>query len=621
MEKTNYIMTSVNVMDIETYEKNGRVVPYCICFKYLNTYHTLWGGNNIVVDFIEKLSILSESDKIEIYTHNINFDGLVILEGIKDKNISYDLFIRDYNIYWVKVMYFKIVILIRCSYKLIPLSVKMLGNMIGNYKYVFPHHFVNELTLDYVGSIPPLKYFNTIEDYNVFKIDHIIFNLKEVSISYCKQDVEIVHIVLSQILSLILLYGGDNRILNTSFSFSSVSYKIFIKKYDRYQIDHNKITVFHYEYFKNAYYGGRCEVFGNPNNKLIHYFDFAGMYAQCMLELFPIGKTIIKHDNLNINDIGFHTITFECNDYLPFLPCRHDKLLFPNGVIVGTYWYEEILHAISHKKCKLIAHHSSIVYDSVDYVFKEFVENFNEVRKKGVYYKIFGKNMNNGLYGSFALNETNDAFVVCLNDTEFESYCKHVDIKSFVRVGSSYIIKIEKTEKSGLVLDKKKKWTFDFKKRNVAYAAIIASKARIKLNTALNNVIDDGGELYYTDTDSIFAGYDKSYLNCELGEIKWNEVYEDGVFISSKFYHIKNQKIKLKGVNISSYDFDEIKKKFYDDHDSIIFDGQLNFERKNFILLQKKIEKEIKLSGYDKRIFAPNKLTTQPILINQTNSV
>jgi len=614
-------MDAVNVMDIETYEDSGKVIPYCICFKYLGNDYVLWNDINIVVNFIEKLTIICDSDKVEIYTHNINFDGLIILEGIKDKGIAYDLFIRDYNIYWIKIVYFKTTILIRCSYKLIPLSIKSLGDMDDNAKYVFPYDFVNKNTLNYIGPIPSVKYFNSVLDYENFKTRYDFFNLKEISIEYCKQDVHIIHNVLINILPLVLLYGGDRRILSTSFSFSSVSYKIFIKKYDYYGIESNKINAFHYEYFKNAYYGGRCEVFGNPHNKKIHYFDFSGMYAQCMLELFPVGNMTIKYDNLSVKEVGFHTIMFKCDDYLPYLPCRHNKLLFPNGTIIGTYWYEEILHAVKHNKCEIINHFSSIIYEDKKNVFKEFVENFNEVRRKGMYYKIFGKNMNNGLYGSFALNETNETFVVCLNDTEFESYNKHVDIKSFVKVGGSYIIKVEMTEKSGAILDKKKKWALNFKKRNVAYAAIIASKARIKLNNALNKVIEDGGSLYYTDTDSIFAGYDTIKLGQVLGDIKWSEVYEDGVFISSKFYYIKDQKIKVKGVNSSKYSFDVIRNKFYDNENLLVFKEQLNFEKKNFKLFQKKLEKEIRLNSYNKRIFSSDKLTTHPINIDQTNSV
>jgi hypothetical protein len=87
----------------------------------------------------------------------------------------------------------------------------------------------------------------------------------------------------------------------------------------------------------DAYYGGRCEVFGNPKNKIVHYFDFSGMYAQCMKELFPLGKKYFTKENLSIYNRGFHSVKIKVNDYLPFLPYKGNKLLFPSGVFTGRY--------------------------------------------------------------------------------------------------------------------------------------------------------------------------------------------------------------------------------------------------------------------------------------------
>ncbi|CDW83283.1 dna polymerase [Stylonychia lemnae] len=262
---------------------------------------------------------------------------------------------------------------------------------------------------------------------------------------------------------LLIAYALNWRKKITFFDILKIQLQIFLKKYVRcsYKLipisvgnigfmtnkpkDKNKNTIFEHNYIKNSYFGGRCEVFGNPSGKKkIHHFDFTGMYSQC-----------------------FHTIKFKCDDYIPFLPYRGEKLLFPKE------------------------HYSSLVYEKKDFIFRDFIDIFVDIRKKGIYYKIFGKNMNNGLYGSFAMNEEDEEYVVCMNDQEFESYRLYTEIKSF----------------------------FKYKKRNVAYAAVIASKARIKLNNALIEVLKDGGELYYTDTDSIFAGYDESKLNCALGEI------------------------------------------------------------------------------------------------------
>ena len=125
------------------------------------------------------------------------------------------------------------------------------------------------------------------------------------------------------------------------------------------------------------------------------------MYSQCMLEKFPIGKPIFKEKNLDYNKIGFHTIKFKVSAYLPFLPFRLNKLMFPNGIMIGTYWYEEIKNAIEYKKCEVLDHYSSYEYDKEEYIFKNYVEEFINLRKKGIYYIIgrwcFNLNVNNML--------------------------------------------------------------------------------------------------------------------------------------------------------------------------------------------------------------------------------
>jgi hypothetical protein len=78
------------------------------------------------------------------------------------------------------------------------------------------------------------------------------------------------------------------------------------------------------------------------------------------------------------------------------------------------------------------------------------------IRTLGLYYNIFGKNMINGLYGSFALNDENEIYAITLSEEEFSSYKSRMDILSFKKIGNAYIIKILKNNKSKKFLDKKK---------------------------------------------------------------------------------------------------------------------------------------------------------------------
>lgn len=597
-------------MDIETYlDSFNNIKPYCICLKLEKNFLEFY-GQNVVLNFLEGIVLNSKTNNLTIYTHNINFDGLLILDFIKDKNIIFDLFIRDSNIYWISINYLKIKILIRCSYKIINLSVIKIGEILKNKKSVFPYKFINEKNLYYIGDIPNVSYFNSMEDYICFSTNKNSFDVKKDTISYCFKDIEIVYIFLYEILKII--HKHDKKIINNSFSFSSIAYKIYIKLYDKWDINYYKNNKFTHDYVKDSYFGGRCEVFGNPKNKKIHYFDFSGMYSQCMEQKFPIGKGEFKYKNLSIFDIGFHSVKVRCDSYLPYLPFRSNKLIFPNGEFTGRYWYEEILNALKNKNCEILEHYSSYVYEKEDFIFKDYSNYFSELRNKNFYYKIFGKNMNNGLYGSFALNEKDEEYIICYNECELSSYKNYTDILKISKIGNFYILTVKKNEKSKKIIDKKDKWV-DFKKRNIAYSSIVAAKARIKLNNALNLVLQDGGELYYTDTDSIFAGYDDNRLGQSLGEIKWTEVHEDGVFISSKFYYLKN--LKLKGINDNEANFIDIKKKFYNNEEKLIFNNQLNFEKKKYILKQKYLNKEVLISSYDKRIFSKDKLKTKAVYV------
>jgi hypothetical protein len=216
------------------------------------------------------------------------------------------------------------------------MSVHKLGELVQSSKKVFPYKFASISNFDYIGPIPDEKYFNNNNEHTLFCKENSFFNFKIKALEYCFQDIMIVKEVLTNILNIINNY--DPKIIKNSFSFSSISYKIFSKKYDTHKVCTIKNNIFEHEYFKNAYYGGRCEVFGNPlSNKIIHYFDFSGMYSQCMMEKFPIGKPSIVKNNLSVYNCGFHTIRFKCDDYLPFLPYRHKKLLFPIGEVTGTF--------------------------------------------------------------------------------------------------------------------------------------------------------------------------------------------------------------------------------------------------------------------------------------------
>jgi len=333
----------INVFDCETYEKNNNVYIYCICYSIKNEVYSIYKekSENIVISFLDDVVNKSTDNKTIFYIHNINFDGMLIMDSVFKNSLKFEWFVVDTNIYFIKIYYLNNFIEFRCSYKFIPISLKNL-NFLSNYKTIFPYKFVREDNLNYIGVVPDISFFNedvTKEQYYNFLKNNELFDLKNKTIEYCLNDVKLTLELLVKVLEVM-----DVKYINLfkkSYSLPSLSYKIFFKYWNSFKIKKN-ILKEEDRYIRNSYYGGRCEVFGNcSNNDFTHYFDFSGMYGQCMKQKFPVGEGFFKNSNLNYEKIGFHCIKFESNMEYPILPhhSENGKLMFANGIIVGCYWY------------------------------------------------------------------------------------------------------------------------------------------------------------------------------------------------------------------------------------------------------------------------------------------
>lgn len=622
----------INVFDCETYEYKNNVYIYCLSYSIEDEVYSIYKQNkkeDIIIKFFEKIIYKIKENKIIFYIHNINFDGMLILESVFNNNLIFDLLIKDNNIYMIKIKYLDSEIEFRCSYKIIPISLKNLSKLIEKNlkisKTIFPYKFVNEKNLNYVGEVPKKKFFNedlNNEDYLNYINNKKIFDLKKETENYCENDVKLTLNILKNLINIM-----DKKYINllkNSYSSPSLSYKIFFKYWNSKKIN-KKILKEEDLYIRKSYFGGRCEVFGNPNKKeKIHYFDFSGMYEQCMLEKFPIKNGKFVFENLDYKNIGFHSIKFKSDMIYPILPHHSEdkKLIFSNGIFVGCYWYEEIILFIENGG-EILEIYSSYVFEDSDYVFKDFIKEFSEIKKKGGIYRVFGKLIINSLYGSFAMNEKEYESFVCFSEKEAELLNEKTDVIEHFKKNKCHILKIIKNKKSEIILNKKeKKWSSTMSTRNVVYASAIASKARIKLYKALKEVIKSGGRIFYCDTDSIAAGYINNNVGSSFGEVTWNEIWEDAVFIAPKFYGYKKNNeeiIKIKGISKKQFNLKELKNAFLNNKKSLKYKKELIFYKKNFRLKQNYIEKIIFINNYNKRIFSADKKYTIPLTTHPIN--
>lgn len=582
-------------------------MPYCIAYiiktKIYCEYYEK--AENIIKKSIDNIFNLSSTESI-IYVHNINFDGLLIINEIsKFDDIEIKSLIRNMNIYTITLRKNKKKIVFKCSYKLLPESLEKIAIIFNEKKkMIFPHDFSSEKNLNYIGDIPEEKYFKNKKEYLLFKENNDKFEFKKKSIEYCKRDV----VITSNFINKIKKISKNYKInIDKIYSAPSLSFKIFEKNFNNRKISFNIKSSLD-EILRTSYFGGRCEVYGNPyDTDFIHYYDFSGMYGQCMLEKFPYGKLYLEHNNKTIENPGFYYIIYKSEMYIPILPHKNKnngKLLFTNGINEGLFWYEEIL-LFTENGGKILEIKYSIIYENFGYIFNDFVNAFENIKKKDEIHKKFGKLIINSLYGRMGMNDLENESII-IKKEEFNEYNKKKKILSFIELNNIMLLSVESNNTKKI-------------KKNVSIASCITSKARIKLYKAQQEVIKNKGRLLYSDTDSIFAAFKENMENTKHGFIDWNKEkikIKDAVFISPKSYAYKTEEdeiVKIKGFNNKSIKYETIKKNFYEDDKFIIIDEEFKLYKKN-LEIKKQIEtKKMSLSSYDKRIFTHDKKNTHPI--------
>ena len=73
----------INVFDFETYNDEGVVRPYCACAIIENKeYVTYIDEGDVVLLSIQKIVEHSKHAFIEVFVHNINFDGVLLIDKV-----------------------------------------------------------------------------------------------------------------------------------------------------------------------------------------------------------------------------------------------------------------------------------------------------------------------------------------------------------------------------------------------------------------------------------------------------------------------------------------------------------------------------------------------------------
>lgn len=587
-------MNNINVIDIETYGYDV-LTPYCVVIRYNNTYYSCV-GLECLQNIIKLIFLRCESDTV-FYAHNLTFDGVMLLNFLPKDVILDDrnTLLRKNSIYSLCFSYNNKYIFFKCSAKLLPLSLKRIAE---------------ELNL-------PLKLDFDHKNVDIDSIKDPLFKKK--AIEYCKRDVEITFFFLRKFDYCVRFFLPHWKL--SIYTISGLSLKIFLRLFNDDKINLNLSTKLDIM-VRSAYYGGRCEVFGNAyDNEYVYHYDFSGMYSNRLKEKYPLDIPVYNDFLTDIDKPGFYYVSVESINFeLPILPYRSvdsGKLTFPNGLFSGLYWHEELQLFIENggviKKI-----HWGLLFYSEGYPFKKFAEHCIKERKNGKIENILWKLIPNSFVGRLGLKYDAEETLI-IKDDIYDP--RNYTVLSDRLIQNTWLVRIKTKEKLNLNTN-----------GNVCYAAITTSKARVLWWKTANNVQKDGGRVLYCDTDSLFVAFKKNINLNDITYIDWdlndpNTYVKESCFFSSKFYYTVNKEnfkiLRLKGVpqkKIRDLDFKEIKKNFYNNTGSIKFKF-LFFNKKLFNIKIDEIEKKISFNNYDKRVFSIDKKKTTPLFIKNESTL
>lgn len=291
------------------------------------------------------------------------------------------------------------------------------------------------------------------------------------------------------------------------------------------------------DFVRSAYYGGRTEVFQSELNGGFHY-DVNSLYPHVMKENpIPIGKPR-HHTGDKARNVFKYWYNYkqgggflECDIHIPTdlhippLPHRmHQKLCFPVGNLSGVWTFEEIELALE-MGAKIHKIHQCIYFEKTDYIFKDFVSYFEEIKNTSDGAKrTFSKLMQNSLYGKFGMQRIRQTI---LPITEIENCEKkgYPYIELFNPIYGQEFIEAAVPSSAPYI--------------QPHIAAYVTSYARILLYRGLIKQLEKGA-VAYCDTDSIACekDFDEDMIDDrEYGKWKLEGVLEEGLFIQPKTYY------------------------------------------------------------------------------------
>nr|BBH42979.1 DNA polymerase [Marophrys sp. SRT127] len=595
--KEMYKNRKFGVLDIETLTINGEVIPIAVGLRF--------GGSQSFTRFIPEVSLfyvmdfngktLKEKAKsmmremlrnlitvknrgYVVYAHNLSgFDGplltkyLADVDGLKVKpfmvgtkvyKLGLSMKVSKMDSAWVEANRgprggnFKlkergsVQITLHDSYTIIPVGLKEAGIQFGvkNLKGEFPHNFLTEQRI--------------IDNICLGPNNEPNWDVRNNLLTYLKGDLNCTYEVVERCDS--MLRHNYNLNMHNHLTIASVVMEIFRTMFMKYAPDSLRIPILTgpvEEAIRQAFWGGLVNVFKPIITGGGYVLDVTSQYPAAMLNDMPVGVPRRCYAPILEGFFGFCEVEVESPAHMdkPFLPARVDgKVINPLGRWRGWYFSEVLKKAVSlGYKIKI---YEAYEFDRGKDVFKAFVTHFFEKKAKAgsTGERFLMKIILNSFFGRWGMHDT----PVETKVMNFSSFNRILNTR---KVHRTWFLG-EDTSDNPLIVEYSKKPDVNlvddddlfFKLMNkqdirgferissVGIAAATTGYALISMYDLLASE-----RVTYSDTDSLLWEGEipeslRSSLGNELGKLKIEMEFDEGLFIMPKVYYL-HTKAKKEG--------------------------------------------------------------------------
>jgi hypothetical protein len=561
-------------------------------------------------------------DKYTFYVHNLHgYDSIFVLSAL----INYNS--KNENFYKIKTIFrdnriIKLEISINLgknssrkitfvdSYLMIPSSLNNIAKDFGcnNIKGFYPYEFVNESNLYYIGDTPDKKYFNGMSDFEYNIILSNNWDCKKETLKYLENDLDTLMEIIDKFGKYIYLKYGIQ--ITDCLTISKLAINILYNNYLYKEKEIKSLPLINkpniYNFIKLSYFGGICEVY-KPSGENLFYYDINSEYPFVSKNDMPgnLVKYIELQDeevnngkSLNLDSLFgfFYCKVKTTNNYLGLLPLHlNNSLILPNGEFYGIWFSEELKLAKEHGyEIQVI---NGYHFNKVNNIFNKFVDDLYNIKlkEKGLV-KSITKLILNSSFGRFGMSIIKpETEIVDANKLEFLLTTRKVlDIKQLSL--DSFVVNYESDLSKKIIEDASLDYSKilnnnrDIEKNNkfgfvsVSTASAITAYARIYINKIKLLILKLGGNIYYSDTDSIVTNIKlpENLVGKELGKFKLEYIIKKAIFITSKTYMLKLEDgtiiKKAKGVNSDSLTINDYENMYLKSKDSTALKSSSNLD-------------------------------------------